>query len=248
MTDKILTIDGFRAAAKEADEGKAPDATLRASFETKAVPSGERSMDFIISTGAMDRESDSLNVNGWELANYRKNPVVLFAHDYKTLPLAKARNIRVEDGALKATADFTPEGMAKFNDIVFDMLKGGFLNATSVGFRPIKWSWRDDDNGFGIDFEKQELLEFSIVPVPCNQECLVEARAAGIDTAPIDAWAKGWLGMDADSVVLTKAALAEMEAAAKPLAPVEIVREVTVDRIKGRLTGRAIELARLKRA
>ena len=40
-----------------------------------------------------------------------------------------------------------------------------------------------------MDFEKQELLEFSIVPVPANADCLVEARAAGIDVEPLREWA-----------------------------------------------------------
>jgi hypothetical protein len=31
----------------------------------------------------------------------------------------------------------------------------------------------------GIDFKRQELLEFSIVPVPANANALIEARAYG---------------------------------------------------------------------
>ena len=38
-------------------------------------------------------------------------------------------------------------------------------------------------------FSRQTLLEFSIVPVPANAGCLVEARAAGIDVQPLLDWA-----------------------------------------------------------
>jgi hypothetical protein len=33
-----------------------------------------------------------------------------------------------------------------------------------------------------VDFLKQELLEFSIVPVPCNANALMEARSKGLRT------------------------------------------------------------------
>jgi hypothetical protein len=55
------------------------------------------------------------------------------------------------------------------------MVKRGFLRATSVGFRPKrdKYSWNEERGG--IDFEEQELLEFSVVPVPSNPEALLSA-------------------------------------------------------------------------
>ena len=40
-----------------------------------------------------------------------------------------------------------------------------------------------------MDFQQQELLEFSIVPVPANADCLIEARSAGIDVEPLREWA-----------------------------------------------------------
>ena len=51
--------------------------------------------------------------------------------------------------------------------------------------------------GPGLDFESRELLEFSAVP--SNPEALVAASAAGIDTAPLKAWALQILHRDKDS-------------------------------------------------
>jgi phage head maturation protease len=57
----------------------------------------------------------------------------------------------------------------------------GFLNATSVGFRPLEWTLsKDPSRGAdewepGADFHRAELVEFSIVSVPCNPEALLEA-------------------------------------------------------------------------
>jgi HK97 family phage prohead protease len=160
------------------DSSEAPE-TLRRVFETeiKAVDGEARAFDFVISTASVDRYGDTVAVDGWKLSNFRKNPVVLWMHDNSMLPVGKASNIRVEDGKLKARVEFTPAELVRYNDIVFEMIKGGFLSATSVGFIPLKYAFVDDpERRFGIDFQEQELLEFSIVTVPANQEALVEGR------------------------------------------------------------------------
>ena len=184
MPDRVLfgSIDEFRAAAR--NEASRPAAAhVRASFDTEiAKAEGDsRVMTFAISTPSVDRMGDTIAINGWKLANYRKNPVVLWAHDASSLPVARATKVWIEDDRLMAEAEFTPPGMARFNDTVFDMLKGGYLNATSVGFAPIEYAFMDT----GIAFKTQELLEFSIVPVPANAEALIAAKSAGIDVAPM---------------------------------------------------------------
>ena len=173
-----LGIDDFKRQPAE-------DAGLRKGFaaEVKADDS-KRELTFKISTAAVDRVGDTINVDGWDVAQYVKNPVVML------LPVAKATKVWADSAALHATAEFTPAGMVRFNDIVFDLYKGGFLNAVSVGFRPTKWAFVEDkDRPCGVDFEKQELLEFSAVPVPANPEALIEARAAGADMEEVKGWA-----------------------------------------------------------
>lgn len=176
---KILTDEQFRESAKK---GEAPaEAQIRKGFITEVKDTGEdnRTLDFVISTDAVDRCGDTIAVDGWQLANFRKNPVVLWAHDATIMPVAKASNIRVEDGKLKARAEFMSRDISGFADAVYRALQGGFLSATSVGFAPLKYSFSEEDGRtFGIDFLQQELLEFSIVPVPANQEALIESRSA----------------------------------------------------------------------
>jgi HK97 family phage prohead protease len=152
-----------------------------------------RKMAFTISTAAVDRDGDTINPKGWQLDNYRKNPVVLWAHDYSQLPVAKATNITSTEHGLKAEVEFPPEGTYPFADQVHAMLKAGFLNSTSVGFAPIDMTPATDRQK-GYDFAKQELLEFSIVPVPANPEALVEQRGCSHDqvtqwTKAVMAWA-----------------------------------------------------------
>lgn len=187
---KILSEEQFREAAK--GSAVPAETQIRKAFiaEIKASGDEDRTLDFVISSASVDRMGDTIAVDGWQLANFRKNPVVLWAHDSSLMPVAKASNIRVEDGVLKASAEFMTREISGFADAVFKAIKGGFLSAVSVGFVPIKYAFSEEDGrSWGIDFLQQELLEFSVCPVPANPEALVEARSAGIDIAPIRDWA-----------------------------------------------------------
>jgi HK97 family phage prohead protease len=149
-------------------------------FETEIKQEADsRRMTFKISSGAMDRDGDIIDPKGWQTDTYMTNPIVLFAHDYKSLPVARAISLSKTDTSLIATAEFPKKGVYPFADTVYDMVKGGFLNATSVGFKPLEYEPIEK----GYHHTKQTLLEFSIVPVPANHEALVMQRAAGSEEA-----------------------------------------------------------------
>jgi HK97 family phage prohead protease len=181
MTRLIIGSKEFERRKLAELRGAGESALIRRGLETeiRAAENAERAFDFVISTQSVDRYGDTIDQAGWKLEAYRKNPVVLWMHDNTLLPVARARNIRIEEGKLKATAVFTPESVEPFNDKVFALLGGGFLSATSVGFIPLKYNFVDDPSRrFGIDFLEQELIEFSIVTVPANAEALIEGRSA----------------------------------------------------------------------
>ena len=153
-------------------------------------------MSFMISTAAVDRDGDTIDPKGWDLGSYTKNPVVLWAHDYSSPPVGKAVNIKSTEHGLQADVEFLPQGLDPFADKIHDMCKAGFLNATSVGFRGVEYDEAQGRKGY--DFKKQELLEFSIVPVPCNPEALAQR---GVKNAQLkhyaremNAWSKSVLG------------------------------------------------------
>jgi len=155
---------------------------------------GMHDIGFVISTASIDREGDIINPDGWDLENYKQNPVVLWAHDYWTPPIGKALDVSIKDGALVATDRFTPEDINPFGAMIYRMIKGGYLKATSVGFKPIEWTFNEEHRGY--DFLRAELLEHSVVPVPANPEALVMASAAGIDLRPMREWVARFLDHD----------------------------------------------------
>jgi hypothetical protein len=56
------------------------------------------------------------------------------------------------------------------------------LNAVSVGFIPLEWTETKD----GYDITKWELLEFSAVAVPANQDAIAEAvKSFGLDESVV---------------------------------------------------------------
>jgi len=171
----------------------------------QSLPTKIKSMDgegeilFTISTPNIDRDGDTISVKGWDLKAYKKNPVVLWAHNYDMPPVGRALKTFKEGDVLKSHALFTPEEISPFGYMIYQMIKNKFLNTTSVGFKPTDFEFvtEEDKSGNiirrGIDFKKQELLEYSVVPVPANAEALVEARSVGINTVPLKAWAESVL-------------------------------------------------------
>jgi len=149
--------------------------------EVKKV--GERQYEFTASTADQDRDGEVIDVSGWDLKNFKKNPVIMFAHDYRTLPIGRATKIGVRDGKLVNNVEFPPEGTYEFADIVERLVGAGFLKTESVGFMPKKWE--DGDGGEKTPrrtYTKQELLEISIVPVPSNPNALMNAVKEGVIT------------------------------------------------------------------
>jgi hypothetical protein len=195
---KVTYIDDrtFHKRAKAGELDSNETYLLRKQFacqDIKAVENEDRTLDFIISTSSVDRMNDRIMVEGWDLTPFKSNPVVLFGHDGSEPPVAKATQVGVEGGALLARAQFTSKDLYPFGDMIYRMYLEGFMRATSVGFIPKEFEFREEEDEsamLGFDFTRQELLEFSAVPVPANPEALIQARHAGIDTLPLKQWAE----------------------------------------------------------
>ena len=145
---------------------------------------GSRTISMVGSTQAEDRLGDVIHQDGWELKNYKKNPVVLWGHQHRTPAIARSRETKVENKKLMFLLDFPPEGVYDLSDLVFNLYKHKILRASSVGFLPIDYKFRKDDTG--IEFLKQELLELSCVNVPANPAALAAAYdSKGVELDPL---------------------------------------------------------------
>lgn len=155
--------------------------TGRVEKQGEAFEVGEREAVFVASSTAVDRVGDIVEQN-WDLRHFRKNPVFLYQHQHRALPIGKVKRVWTADDKTKtyARVEAPERGLDEFADKVWAFLKAGLLNAVSVGFNPIDDPEPiEDRRGFisGFRFPRNELMELSLVSVPANQEALVVARS-----------------------------------------------------------------------
>src|ERR1700733_11267756 len=60
---------------------------FKAIEKIKKAKDDNGTFDVIISTEDLDRSGEIVRQNGWEMTNYKNNPIVLWGHDYYSLPI-----------------------------------------------------------------------------------------------------------------------------------------------------------------
>ena len=195
----------FRRKLMKALEGVAPRAEIRRRVLTCDVSrrtvggrvreAGARTLSFIASTDRVARDGDVIEVAGWRLDEFRRNPVILNAHDHASIPVGRA--VRIEKVLNRtsphlavdvrfAEADVNPDA-----ERVYQGYRQGFLRALSVGF-VVKASRQPDEREreergmgpFGQIITAAELLEISAVSVPADPGALMTSpigRGIGTD-------------------------------------------------------------------
>ena len=153
------------------DESKAKDfvaSVLEKSqiFLGMQRPEGAVCFRMVITTETVDRTGEVVKLDGWDTENYMKNPVVLFAHDYHSLPVGITTNLYVQDGEMIAEGYFASEDANPLAGQLAKLYQAGLMRTCSVGFIPT-YSRTDS-----TVIEKAELLEWSFVPVPANPQAL----------------------------------------------------------------------------
>jgi hypothetical protein len=164
--------------------------TVGASVARAAAPDS-RVISFQFSDQTVARDGHTIATDGWDLGNFLANPVFLWCHESSNPPVGKVVSIGAQGSRLCGDVEFADSETYPFADTIFRLYRGGFLNACSVSWLPISWSYSSDKaRAGGIDFKRQEMLEISAVPVPAAPTALATARSAGIDTGPLYEWAE----------------------------------------------------------
>jgi phage head maturation protease len=154
--------------------------------EKAEVKKDERAVISYISTVDKDRDNEQLMPDGVDLENYRKNPVVLYGHQYSSLPIGKNIWIKQDDRGLIAKTVFAKTEFADqlYNAYTEDVGgTGPLLKAWSVGFIPKKWrdkEEKDAEDSPNRIYTEWELLEYSAVPIPSCPSALTLAVEKGL--------------------------------------------------------------------
>ena len=150
-------------------------------YVTKVDKSAEGTLEVAVATDfSVDRQGDRIDPEGWDLKDFIKNPVLLFAHNYHDEPIGTVTNLRKEGDRLLFTPKFAIDISEKAKRI-YNLYKEGVMNAFSVGFIPREWHDEQTEDGYIRTFTRTELLEISAVPVPANANALVIARSKGLE-------------------------------------------------------------------
>jgi hypothetical protein len=120
----------------------------------------------IITTEDVDRTGEVIKIDGWNIENYMANPVVLFGHDYRSLPVGITTELTVKGKKMVAKGYFAPEDANPVAGQVAKLYELGLLKTASVGFIP-QYDPKDSSVIIGA-----ELLEWSFTPVPANPHAL----------------------------------------------------------------------------
>lgn len=140
---------------------------------------------------SIDRDNMLILADGWQIENFLKNPVLLWAHDYQSQPLGKVTKVEKRIG----------EGLYFYGEIgdseraneVLGMLDFFGSIAVSVGIQPLKVSQASvrELKELGVDcgertdgemirvVERAELLDVSLVSVGAHPDAMAHSRSAG---------------------------------------------------------------------
>ncbi len=115
-------------------------------------------------TNSVDRAGDVIPTTAWDsaLENYLKNPIILAYHDHDD-PIGRMVDHRIDSKGLWIKARISAAA-----EEVYKLIKDGVLTAFSVGFR-VKDAVYDSVTDLFV-IKELELLEVSVVSVPCNQD------------------------------------------------------------------------------
>ena len=141
-----------------------------------------RTVTSLISTQVVDRDGDVMIAQGMDASDFNKSPTVFYAHDY-TLPIGTGV-ITKGDDRIKAVTKFPerPENHVGewFPDTILSLFAAKVIRGFSIGFEALEGGMRRaskadiEKYGDGVlqVFNKWKLFEYSVAPLPANQEAL----------------------------------------------------------------------------
>lgn len=145
-----------------------------------ASPVTDDPLHYVMSDETVDRVGDVIEAKGWNLANFVKNPIALFAHD-PTFIVGHWTNVKVAGGKLVGKLNLLPAGVSERLDEIRAAVEAGVLRAVSVGFTADPEQVERMKTG-GLRFRSADLMECSLVSIPANPNALQMAKSLNLSS------------------------------------------------------------------
>ena len=134
---------------------------------------GDGAITWVMSDYSVDSDLERMDPTGWDLKNFKRNPVVLWSHEHMRPAIGKVESPKVKDGQLVGRVRFSSKEVDPFAAMIEGKVREGIINGGSVGFKTRKIEIVDDPKATEILIHrKQELFEFSIVNMPANTNAM----------------------------------------------------------------------------
>jgi len=146
-----------------------------------------------ITTESVDRDGEVMLAAGGDFSQWKRNPIVTWAHQYDSLPVGRGLWIKRDEsngrkGWLAKTGYIGRPANWKgdwFNDAVWHYVRTNNLPGKSIGFIPLEVRPPDEKEirqrpelaKVRRVIPKWLALEYAVAPVPCNPDTLVQATA-----------------------------------------------------------------------
>jgi HK97 family phage prohead protease len=135
----------------------------------------------VLSDESVDRLGDVIMSDGWQLDDFKKNPIALWGHDAHEPPLGTWQNLRVEQKQLVGDLQLAPKGTSDRIDEIARLVEVGIIRAASVGFRAIERKPRlVGEKQVGEIYVKHALVETSLCAIPANPNALAIMKSLNI--------------------------------------------------------------------
>lgn len=158
-----------------------------------------RVVEHVITDETVDRYGDIIRAKGVDYkTNYKKNPTIQNAHDYKSPPIGKSIKIWYdkEESNVKSWGLYYDDRIDKtgISDVIFKFIVAGAMPACSVGFVPLETSRPTSKEereeiglgDYGVEYLKIDLLEYSPCSIGANpntlQNTIVDSIRKGVFT------------------------------------------------------------------
>jgi len=146
---------------------------LQMNWQVKVLDEANRIIEMIGSDESFDRVGDKMLMARADLTNYLNNSVIIANHNYgyteKPSVIGRALDVNISGSKMIFRVQFAETDNGK--EWVY-LYSNKYMNASSIGFIPKEY--KPNDQG-GYDFTKWELLELSMVAVPCNPNAVQRA-------------------------------------------------------------------------
>lgn len=135
--------------------------------QRSATQSAGDPYEFVMSSDAVDRLGDIVEIDGLDLTAFQQNPIAFWNHN-RDQPIGTWDNVRKKAGKLVGKLQLAAAGTSQLVDELRSFIEQRILKTVSIGFRVIEAA--DIKGSWGVRFTKSELLECSLVSIPANKD------------------------------------------------------------------------------